>query len=85
MRYISKHEADVYLDKEGKTHEWTEEGEKGLNSGSFLQMSSSDCAAMEPIPVLAQCCGMVQCLFYFSLFLIKKNPEATFLTTNGQK
>lgn len=36
-------------------------------------MSNSDCAAMEPIPVLAQCCGMVQCLFYFSLFLIKKS------------
>lgn len=84
MRYISKHEADVYLDKEEKTQSGTEDGEKGLDSSFFLQMSSLDCTTMEPIPVLAQCCGMVIYLFCFSLFLIE-NPAATSLTTNGQK
>ncbi len=50
----------------------------------FIQMSSLDCTTMEPIPVLAQHCGMVLYLFCFSLFLIE-NPEATSLTTIGQK
>lgn len=30
---------------------------------------------MEPIPILAQCCGMALYLFSFSLFLIE-NPDA---------
>lgn len=38
-------------------------------------MSSLDCTTIEPIPVLAQCCGMVLYLFCFSLFLIE-NPDA---------
>ena len=85
MRYISKHEADVYLDKEKKNTQsrlWTDKKRPQLQR--FFQMSSLDRAAVEPIPVLVQCCGMDQYLFYFSLFLIEK-PEATSLTTNGQK
>lgn len=31
---------------------------------------------MEPIPVLAQCCGTIPYLFCFALFLIE-NPDAT--------
>lgn len=83
MRYISKHEADVYLDKEEKHRaDW------GLRKRPwllrFLQMSSLDYTTMEPIPVLAQCCGMVLYLFCFSLFLIE-NPDATFFSPQVDK
>lgn len=84
MRYISKHEADVYLDKGEKTQSGLRTEKKASTPvlSSNVKFGLRD--QMEPIPVLAQCCGMVLYLLSFSLFLIE-NPEATSLTTNRQK
>lgn len=73
MRYISKHGADVYLDKEEKKKHKTEG--KGPRLQRRLQMSRLRSAMAESIPVLAQCRGMVLHLFEFSLFLIENSGE----------
>lgn len=91
MRYISKHEADVYLDKEEKTH-----SRLRPRLRCFLQMSSLDSTTMELVPILAQCCGMALCIYMcvcvcvflfflaFPLFL-SKNPDAVSLFPQADK
>lgn len=72
MRYISKHGADVYLDKEEERKN-TRPREKGLDSDAVFKCHV--CAMAESIPVLAQCRGTVLHLFEFSLFLIENSGE----------
>lgn len=73
MRYISKHGADVYLDKEAKKKKKTEG--KGPRLRRRLQMSRLCSAMAESTPVLAQCRGTLLHLFEFSLFLIENSGE----------
>lgn len=74
MRYISKHGADVYLDKEEEEKKHKTEG-KGPRRR--LQMSRLRRAMAESIPVLAQCRGTLLHLFEFSLFLIENSGETS--------
>lgn len=76
MRYISKHEADVYLDKGGKK----KTKHRAVERASTPTASSNVTFALESIPVLAQCRGMVLHLFEFSLFLIENAGESSLAT-----
>lgn len=64
MRYISKHEADVYLDKEEKT-ERTEDGEKGLDSSAFFKCQVWTALQWSQFPFLHNAVGWSYICFAF--------------------
>lgn len=70
MRYISKHEADVYLDKEEKTQRGLSTEKKRPRLQRFLQMSRFWTALQwRQFPFLHNAVGLY--LFSFSRFLIE--------------
>lgn len=85
MRYISKHEADVYLDKEEKTQSGLRTDEKALTPA----LSSNVKFGLHYNRANSRSCTMMWdglYLFCFSLFLIE-NPDAMsfFLQVDNNK
>lgn len=80
MRYISKHEADVYLDK--RRRKKTHSEENGLDSSVFFKYQAW--MTTEPNLLLAQCCGMELHLFSFPPVFVE-DPDATSLFPQGGK
>lgn len=86
MRYISKHEADVYLDKEEeeekKNTERTEDRENGLDSSSFFKRQLWTALQWSQFPFLHNTVGWSYICLTF-LYSSSKIQRQRPLTTNG--
>lgn len=83
MRYISKHEADVYLDKEEKTQEWTEDGEKGLDSSSFFKCQAWTALQWSQFPFLHNAVEWF-CVYFTFLYSSSKIQRQRFSPQMGK-